>query len=146
MPDFRFIDLSAHSHKVLKNFCKEWATPSGSRKNETICNLKLRAETIYGDESEFAKKKRQFSKNIWPNPSPIHQGYVENFNLIDLANRQFYSTDEKHAHHSWKIRMTLALLRFAIQNCFALSGFPQLTPYVEWRRELAAMLVKDGCN
>jgi hypothetical protein len=44
--------------------------------------------------------------------------------MIDRANGQWYQTDEKLHHQSWKIHLALAILRFGILNFFAISDKP----------------------
>jgi hypothetical protein len=59
-------------------------------------------------------------------------------------NRLWYSTDDRHAHHSWKTRFILAILRFGVTNSFVTSDPSKSESYVFWRTSLAKELVKNG--
>ena len=100
MPIFTENGLEPMSVKDLKALCKKWGVSIGATKRVIIDNILARVATLYGDNSDFEKKKRELRSSSLPNPSPLHKGYANFFNLIELADRTFYSVDENHPHRS----------------------------------------------
>ena len=80
-------------------------------------------------------------KNFLPDPAPLHNIYREYFNLVDLADRYWYSVQETHPNICWKSKLLLGNMRFGILNAWVLSVGVNYEEWKEFRANLARVLI-----
>ena len=76
------------------------------------------------------------------NPAPAHVFYKDWFNLVDLVDRRWYSVEEHHQHQSWKTKMIIAMMRFAVINAWVYNQPIEYQKWEQWREEIAKELMK----
>jgi hypothetical protein len=63
-------------------------------------------------------------------PPSLHDFYRSWFNLVDLADRKWYSVENHHQQQNWKAKMIHAILRFAVLNAWAYST---TSNFMKWK-------------
>jgi hypothetical protein len=132
--------LNAKTVEKLKRITKKWRIKAGKTKDEYIELILKRVNTVHGDKSVLEQMNDHLVEKIWSKPAKIQDLYVANFNLVDVANKYWYMTDDKHPKRNWRIRFVLALLRFAIINAFTISAKPRNMTFVEFHKAMAVEL------
>jgi len=70
--------------------------------------------------------------------------YLRHFNWVDMANKAWSQVEEHHQHHSWKRKLLLAMLRYAILNaCHAYARKEGLN-FPQYRTKLARALIDES--
>ena len=118
MPVFLEESLQKMTVVELRQICNKYNIKQGKRKAELISNIVQRLETVHDHQNDVEQIITEISKPANIDPAPIHDFYRANFNLIDLVDRRWYSTEEHHAHHSWQTKLVLAMLRLAVMNAW----------------------------
>jgi hypothetical protein len=76
-------------------------------------------KSILGWQSVGAKEKREYLKALSSPPTPPdlpHQLYREQFNAIDLLDRQYYALQNHHTIEKWQPKYIMSMLQVAIVN------------------------------
>ena len=80
--------------------------------------------------NDIQKLKNSINSQWSEDPAPLHDFYREHFNLIDLADRYWYSIRDSHHNIHWESQLFFGTLCFAIINCWSLKI---QTHFEEWK-------------
>ena len=90
-----------------------------------------RVNSIHAVQASALGQTQQMAESFFlPDPSPIHQFYGEYFNLGDLADTYWYKVQESHQNQSWRSKLLLGNMRFAILNAWVVMAGQ--VKYEEW--------------
>jgi hypothetical protein len=122
-----------------RNICIKENIKRGKTKAHLINNIFARSETVHQRYGEMEELKKQIRALSFENPGPPHQLYRAFFNLVDLADRKWYEVEDHHGNHSWKSKMILSILRFAVLNSWIYSTRIQFESWLDWRLTLPSL-------
>lgn len=142
MPLFNEEELYNMTVEDLKGICKKYNIKMGKAKASYVANIMKCSETLHGDMSKVLALQRSFQNTSLADPAPIHEFYRDNFNLVDLADRHWYSVEDRHHHHQWKTKMILAILCDAIMNLWVYASKMEYHSWLPWRITLAKTLMQ----
>ena len=126
----------------LKMICKKYNIKQGKKKEIIIENIYQRSKIFNKEYSKLENMTNMIENGSFVDPEPLHNLYRDWFNLVDLANKRWYSVEEHHARQSWKSKMVLALLRIATMNAwvYSMTKIPQT--WLDWRESLFIQLMQ----
>ena len=81
-----------------------------------------RVNSVHAQTSVLSQTQQLAESLFLDDPSPIHQFYGEYFNLVDLADSYWYKVQESHKNYSWKSKLLLGNMRFAMLNAWVMSS------------------------
>ena len=141
MPSFSPTALRALSVEQLREICRTYNIKQGKKKEDFVQTISARSATVHTQRSAVEKVLEDIRQPPTPDPSPFHDLYRESFNLVDLLDRRWYSVEEHHGHQSWKGKMILAILRFAMINTWTYCVNFEFENWLEWRENVFQSLM-----
>ena len=97
-----------------------------------------RVNSVHVAQASALGQTQQMAESFFlPDPSPIHQFYGEYFNLVDLADTYLYKVQESHQNQSWRSKLLLGNMRFAILNAWVMAGQVKYEEWLTFRVNLA---------
>jgi hypothetical protein len=137
MPIYTDEGLKAFKVPELRAICKRYNIKQGKKKADTVANILKCSQTIHHHQTEIQQVEKAIQAGPKPDPSPLNETYGDWFNLVDLLDRKWYAVEEAHQHHSWRRKLLLAILRFAVLNCWTYATGVEHEPWLLWRVKLA---------
>jgi hypothetical protein len=116
MPRFTKEVLGKMTIEKLRGICQAYKIKQGKKKEQYVQNIFLRSETLHMRAGQVESLLQAVKSEFLPDPAPLHDFYRDYFNLVDLADRRWYSVEEHHKHHRWQSKMILSILRIATAN------------------------------
>ena len=106
----------------------------GKKKQDYVENIMRRVNSVHAAQASSALSQTQplvVEKLFLADASPIHQFYGKYFNLVDLADSYYwYKVQESHKNDSWKSKLLLGNMRFAMLNAWVVMA--SQVKYQEW--------------
>lgn len=146
MPAFTEAELEKMKVAELRGICKKYNIKQGKRKAEYIQHIVCRSATVHQQLSDVQQLCSSLSSSSLTDPAPPHDFCGDWFNLVDLADRKWYSVEDHHAHQEWKCKLILAILRFATINAWVQEASLNFAEWKSWRDTLASQLMIHGLN
>jgi hypothetical protein len=137
MPIFTKETLVQMKVDQLKEICRKYNIKQGKNKASLIDNIVARSTTLHQNINELTVLKQKICSTWLPDPPPLHDFYRSWFNLVDLADRKWYSVENHHQQQNWKAKMIHAILRFAVLNAWVYSTTSNFMKWKEWRKQAA---------
>jgi len=114
---------------------------TATRKSDIIANIlsKVRLQhAVFSDEQQM---RRALSGQAFKGNGPLHESYKDNFNLVDLIDRQWNAVEEHHHHQDWRTKYLLFVLRFAVYNAMVHSKVAFGKEWLQYRTDIAKALM-----
>lgn len=143
MPRFTREALQSLTVDKLKTLCKTYNIRQGKKKVQFVENIFQRSEIIHKHSSALDKLHNSVQSDYLNDPAEIHDLYKEYFNLVDLADRRWYSVEEHHRHQKWQCKMVLSMLRTAVANCWVYASKMEYAEWLDWRVNLYKELMSQ---
>ena len=140
IPQFTRADLALRNAVQLKKICDRFSIPRGKSKPERTNNILAQVEVEHGPLDHAGTVRRNLRRSRFPAPFLLQEPYIKHFNLVDLVNRDLKKADDRHRKPSWKLRMTIYILRIAVLNSFRSSYEDRKMHYRRYRHLLATGL------
>lgn len=141
MPRFTREALRDLTVAEMRDICKHYNIKQGGLKEQFVENIFQRSETLHKHSGDVARLQHYIQKKFLLDSAPIHDFYKEYFNLVDLADRRWYSVEEHHAHQKWERKMLLAMLRTATANAWVYVTKLEYQKWLPWRESLSEKLM-----
>jgi hypothetical protein len=141
MPRFTREALYDLTVAELRDICRRYNIKQGGKKDQFVDNIFQRSETLHQHSGEVERLQHYIKTKFLPDGAPLHDFYKEYFNLVDLADRRWYSVEEHHSHQKWKCKMLLAMLCTAAANSWVYVTKLEYQKWLPWRRELSEKLM-----
>lgn len=141
MPLFTREELMKLKVAKLREICKLYNIKQGKRKEGFVDNIFQRSESVHHHSHQVDAIYRSISSNFIKDPAPLHNFYKEWFNLVDLADKRWYSVEETHAHQRWETKMIIAILRLAVLDCWVYVTKSRYQKWKSWRISLLKELI-----
>lgn len=100
-------------------------------------------DAVHAERNQIEKTLHFVENTHFPGIAPVNDFYKKHFNLVDLANRQWYSFNESHGNHNWRSKLLIAIMRYFIANVWVLHLPVECETIEEFRHSLACDLVKN---
>ena len=97
-----------------------------------------RVNSVHAQKSALIETQQLADSLFLPDPSPIHHFYGDYFNLVDLADIYWYKVQESHKNHSWRSKLLLGNMKFAMLNAWVMAGQVKYEEWLTFRAHLAA--------
>ena len=120
----------------LRTICKTYNIRQVKKKAQFVENIFQRSEYLYKHSSALDKLQNYIQKQYLNDPAEIHDLYKDYFNLVDLADRHWYSVEEHHRHQKWQCKMVLAMLHTAVANSWVYASKVKYAEWMDWRVKL----------
>ena len=102
--------------KELREICHKWGVRSGGNKQNLVQHLLDRVVVVHKKFSEVQEVEHTLQASPFIDPAPIHDFYLQHFNLVDMADKEWQTTEEHHHHKHWEFKLLVTSLRFATLN------------------------------
>lgn len=122
--------------KELREICKKYGIKTGRRKADTIANILKRSNLVNRELSAVEKMVKNFQTAKTDSEAPLNEFYRRWFNLVDLADRRWYSVEEHHKNNNWESKMLYAMLRYGAMNCWVKASSVHYRKYKAFREEI----------
>ena len=126
----------------LKEICKMYKIRRGKRKNDYVEIILHRAKNQNRDFSVQNKVNHYFKNSQQTDQPEIHNFYKNNFNLIDINDKAWYSVEECHPNHHWECKMLISIMRDVMLNCWTLFCQTKYMKFKAFRADLIKDLLK----
>jgi hypothetical protein len=109
------------SKKELGEICRNVGIAHSNKKKEAL--IKILLEYYAPDpetEKEYLQTKRELESKGFSTSAPQHSLYREEFNAVDLFDKQYYKCVSPYPIHNWRTKMFFALFEVFLINSFTL--------------------------
>ncbi len=113
--------LEGMPKKELEEMCKDVGIPHSNKKKEAL--VKILLEYHAPDEEtkkEYLQTKRELESKGFAGVAPQHQLYREDFNAVDLFDKQYYKCTAPYPIHHWRTKLFFSLFEVFLINSFTL--------------------------
>ena len=102
--------------KEVREICHKWGVRSGGNKQNLVQHLLDRVVVVHKKFSEVQEVEHTLQASPFIDPAPIHDFYLQHFNWVDMADKEWQTTEENHHHQHWEFKLLVTALRFATLN------------------------------
>jgi len=141
IPQYKEENLREMTVSELREICKKWNIKSGGRKDVIIDNILSRVSVVHKQFSRVQEVEAALNSPPLPDPGPLHDFYLHNFNWVDMANKELQTVEEHHHHRSWEFKLLIILLRFGTLNASKAFARKNGLRFVKYRQQLAEALI-----
>jgi len=141
MPHYTAEALGKLKVVELRQICKKYGIKQGKKKANFVEIIAQRSATVHQHASKVERLQSTLKTRNLPDPAPLHNFYREYFNLVDLADRRWYTVEEHHKHQRWQTKMALAILRDATMNAWVYAINLEYADWLSWRETLSLELM-----
>lgn len=142
MPRFSKEALTKMTVEDLKKICKTYNIRQGKKKEDFVNKIAKRSATFHEHAQLIDILLQSIKMDYLTDPAPLHDFYKEHFNLVDLADRRWYSVEEHHQHHKWQSKVILSMLRTAVMNSWVFATKLEYHVWLSWREQLFQQLMQ----
>jgi hypothetical protein len=133
--------LTALTTKQLRDICTRWNVRAAARKSDIIENILSKVKLQHVALSNEQEMRRALTERAFKGNGPLHESYKDNFNLVDLIDRQWNAVEEHHHHRDWKTKYLLLILRLSVHNAMVHSKIAFGKEWLQYRTDLAKTLL-----
>lgn len=141
MPIFTREALIKMTVEELRGICKTYNIRQGKKKEGFVNNIATRSETFHQHVHQVDRLQQSLKTDFLADPAPLHDFYKDHFNLVDLADRRWYSVEECHQHHKWQTKVIISMLRTAVMNSWVYASKIKYAMWLSWREQLFQQLL-----
>ena len=81
-----------------------------------VQHLLDRVVVVHKKFSEVQEVENTLKASPFIDQAPIHDFYLQHFNWVDMADKEWQTTEENHHHQHWEFKLLVTALRFATLN------------------------------
>lgn len=137
IPKYTLETLEKLTVKALRDISKQFNIKQGKKKADLIEKILRRVSSVHDNLSGLKEFIRSSEDSIFPDPSPIHTLYGDHFNIVDIADKYWYTVNDGHRNEQWKSHLFLGLVRFQILNCWVMGNSVMPESWTTFRENLA---------
>ena len=100
----------------LKEICKNNGIPANKNKAELVTYIANNFQPPPEAQREYLETKQKLESKGFNTDSVHHQYYREEFNSVDLLDRQWYKFTASYHHNHWRTKMFFSLFQVFLIN------------------------------